>query len=55
LRYSDPQAQPAVVHVRPWSVLQVGDPLLEIAILLDLWAAGRRGDGHGDFIRMTLQ
>ena len=35
--------------------LQVGDALFEIAILLDLWPARRRGDGQGDSIRMTLQ
>ena len=28
--------------------LQVRDTLLEIAILLDLWPARRRGNGHGD-------
>ena len=29
--------------------LQIRDTLFEIAILLDLWPAGRCGDGHGVF------
>jgi hypothetical protein len=34
--------------------LQIRDPLLEIAIVLDLRPAGRRCDGHGDSIKMEL-
>jgi hypothetical protein len=34
--------------------LQVGDTVLEIAIVLALWPAGRGDDGHSDSIRMTL-
>ena len=34
--------------------LQIRDPPLEIAIVLDLWPAGRRCDGQSDSIRMKL-
>lgn len=34
--------------------LQIRDTLFEITILLGLGLAGRRGDGYGDSIRMTL-